>query len=683
MDQRNMWIAIGLSVAIIFVFQFFLTPTPPPQPTSQQAGDTLQPSVGGNAQQPAAGSAPAASGIVRPVSEVLGESPRLKLANNKLDGSIDLKGARLDNLVLRNYHEELDRSSPLVTLLAPRGTQDPYFAAVRWLSSDGTEVPTPDTLWSVKGGQTQLAPGQPVTLTWNNGAGQTFEIDIALDDEYMFTFVQRVINLSDEAVNVAPYGLVNRTGTPQMDAAFVVHEGPVGVFNNTYEEIDYDEIFDAAGGVISQKTNDGWTGFFDKYWTVLLIPEQGAEMDARFVATLQSRTPVYQADMAYGSVNVGPGGTQEDTFRIYAGARVPNIVDAYSDDLGIAKFYLAVDYGWIFFLARPLYWVLDWFYGLVGNFGVAIMLLVVCVRILLFPLANTAFKSMAKMRKLQPKMVELRERYKDDRQKFQQEMMGLYKKEGANPVAGCLPMLLQIPIFIALYNVLYGSILMRHAPFFGWIQDLSAPDPTSYINLFGLLPFSVPDLGFFNLLSLGIWPIFMGVTMYVQYKLNPQPTDPMQARIFQLMPIVFTFMLGHFAAGLVIYWAWNNVLSMFQQVIIMKRQGIPLGGTMPSMLPASLTGGGDSKPAADPEPEPEPEEKPAKRERAQLAGRPANTLSKAERQAAAQARAAQGTTSGAKSGKRPAAKRGSGTASGSRTRSRGSSSGPSTRGKRR
>ncbi|MEO1193023.1 MAG: membrane protein insertase YidC [Pseudomonadota bacterium] len=611
MDQKNLILAIVLSVVIILGFNFFLVPDSPLPTATQQsetqsgdARDGIQPRI---SQEEV--STPAAEPLTR--EEVLAQDPRIAIDTDRLSGSIDLRGARMDDLILKDYHVELSKESPNVELLAPRGAAHPYFATLRWLTSDDIPVPDRDTIWQAT--PDTLTVDTPVTLHWENGQGQRFEIDIAVDNNYLFTLTQRVINRGNQSVRVQPYGLVNRVGIPPtLDTAFIVHEGLVGVLDETYEEVDYDDVADAPRGIIEQRSTGGWMGFFDKYWTVLLIPQQDQVVDARFTNRRSGAEDVYQTDMAYDPVDVPPGVMEEHSFRLYAGAREPNLIDRYNDEYGIDKFYLAVDYGWIFFLARPIYLALNWFHGLVGNFGVAILLLVVCVRILLFPLANKAYKSMAKMRKLQPRMLELRERYKEDKPRFQKEMMGLYKKEGANPVAGCLPMLLQIPIFIALYNVLYGTILMRHAPFFGWIQDLSAPDPTSWMNLFGLLPYEIPNLGLLGFFSLGIWPLLMGISMWAQYKLNPQPTDPLQAKIFAWMPVVFTFMLGHFAAGLVIYWAWNNLLSMGQQVIIMRRQGIPIGGKMPPITLGPLGGSHDQdkKPELESKPEPEPEDEP-------------------------------------------------------------------------
>ncbi len=625
-NLKNLILAIGLSIAIVLGFQFFFVPTPqPPSPQEQQQAAEQSGTADSSASVPSVAGAAKVEPQTR--EELLTASPRLPIDTARLGGSISLRGAKMDDLLLKDYHTEVSKESPNIELLAPRGSEYPYFAAVRWIATDDTVVPDGDTLWQTDA--KKLTADKPVTLYWENGQGQRFEIDVLVDKDYMFTLTQRVINSSDKPVQVRAYGLINRVGYPvTRDNTFIVHEGLVGVLNETYEEVSYSSVEEAPPisatnptRTISEKSKGGWLGIFDKYWTVLLIPEQSADFDAHFSYSSVNGGNTYQTSATYSPYDVAAGATQEDNFRLYAGAREPSLIDHYNDTLGIDKFYLAVDYGWIFFLARPIYLALNWFYGLVGNFGVAILLLVVCVRILLFPLANKAYKSMAKMRKLQPKMLELRERYKDDKVRFQKEMMGLYKKEGANPVAGCLPMLVQIPIFIALYNVLYGTILMRHAPFFGWIQDLSAPDPTTWMNLFGLLPYSVPNLGILHFFSLGVWPLLMGCTMFLQYRLNPQPTDPMQAKIFAWMPVVFTFMLGQFAAGLVIYWAWNNTLSMTQQIIIMRRQGIPIGGKLPPMHFGHHHGSGDKD---EPEPEPEPKALPEKKEAAAAKSRSAS-----------------------------------------------------------
>jgi len=580
MEQKNMILAIVISIALILGWQYVVVPTffpapPPPAPQLSQSGEPI-PEAGGQTGQ--TGSAPTVDGqtakpVIRPRAEVLAESPRVPVETPSVQGSINLKGGQLDDLVLRRYHETIDPTSPLIVLLSPRGTDEPYYAGVRWLAEGDVPVPDAETLWTAEGDK--LTPTSPVTLRTTLG-DLDFEIVYAIDQDYMVTVTQRVTNRRGASVTLAPYALANRIGIPTLDASYVVHEGMFGVLGDTYEEVDYDSLMEEPGGVVRRETTGGWLGFTHKYWSLILVPDQSVPTTARYVYSRLDGRDRFQSDATYPMQQIAPGGSAETQVRVFAGAREPQVIDRY-DEEGVHRFYLAVDYGWIFFLSRPIYLALHWFHGIVGNFGVAILLLVVCVRILLFPLANKAYKSMGKMRVLQPKMLELRERYKDDKARFQQEIMGLYRKEGANPLAGCLPILVQIPIFIALYNVLYGTIEMRHAPFFGWIQDLSAPDPTSWMNLFGLLPYDVPNLGILNFFSLGIWPILMGITMWLQYRLNPQPTDPMQAKIFAWMPIIFTFMLGHFAAGLVIYWAWNNALSMAQQVIIMRRQGMPVG----------------------------------------------------------------------------------------------------------
>ncbi len=576
MDNKNLILALVLSGGILLVWQLFFVPatvphavTPSPTPIT---GSEAQPGVEGTTT--AQGSSEPAKPRER--AEVLAEAPRVPVANPRLSGSINLRGGALDDLVLTQYHETIDPKSPNIILLAPRGTEHPYYLAARWLADGDTPTPDANTAWTASGGS--LAPGQPVTLKATVGEVD-YEIVYALDQDFMLTVTQRATNRGSAAVALQPYALINRTGIPQTDHTYVLQEGFFGVLDNSYTELDYSDLIDTPGGIVTQPTTGGWFGITDKYWMLLLIPDQNVPVTTRYVHTKPGGEDHFQADITYPKATLEPGQSVETLVRSYAGARVATVVDRYNDDesLGINRFYLAIDYGWIFFLSRPIYLALQWFHGLVGNFGVAILLLVVCVRLLLFPLANKAYKSMAKMRQLQPKMVELRERYKDDKPKFQQEIMQLYKKQGANPLAGCLPILCQIPIFIALYNVLYGTIEMRHAPFFGWIKDLSAPDPTSWLNGFGLLPWDVPNLGFLNIVSLGVWPIVMGISMWLQYQLNPQPTDKVQAKIFAWMPVIFTFMLGHFASGLVIYWAWNNTLSMTQQVYIMKRQGMPVG----------------------------------------------------------------------------------------------------------
>jgi YidC/Oxa1 family membrane protein insertase len=414
-----------------------------------------------------------------------------------------------------------------------------------------------------------------VTLTWDNGQGLRFERSLALDENYMFTVTQRVLNDGDTDVQLSPYGLISRTGTPEILGFYILHEGLIGVLNDTLEEIDYSDLVD--DGPDQFETTSGWLGITDKYWLTSLVPDQQRQVQARFLHTAPNGQDKYQSDYLYQTMTIPAGGTAEITSRLFAGAKEANLLDTYRDELGIPLFDRAVDFGWFYFLTKPFFHALHYFAEKLGNFGLSILLLTVLIKLAFFPLANKSYKAMAKMRKVQPEMLELRERYGDDKQKLNQEMMALYKREGANPVSGCLPVVIQIPVFFALYKVLFVTIEMRQAPFYGWIEDLSVRDPTTILNGFGLFPWVVPDLGVFNLLNLGVWPILMGITMMLQHRLNPQPADPVQAKIFFFMPIVFTFLLAQFPAGLVIYWTWNNLLSIMQQAVIMKRAGVPIG----------------------------------------------------------------------------------------------------------
>ncbi len=585
MDQKNMIIAIVLSMAIIFGFQYFYEV--PRQKEALESAEQLAASQESSAPQPGAqptagGEAAPAPGTAGETTAVTGQSldelitadPRLEIKSKKVSGSIRLRGGRIDDLVLNEYHETLDESSPTIRLLHPAGGGKGYFADMGWSSADkNLNLPGQDTLWSAEGGA--LSPGNPVTLTWDNGQGLTFERVYSLDQNYLFTIKQRVVNNGETGVSLAPYGLVSRRGTPATSGFYILHEGLLGVFDGTLKEVDYDEIADE--GSIAQATTGGWIGITDKYWLVALVPDQKAAVDTRFVYSDQGADPRYQTDYLYPSLEIAPGAAVESTNSIFAGAKETVLLDKYQEEGGIEGFDRAVDWGWFYFLTKPIFYALHWFHGIVGNFGVSILILTVIIKLIFFPLANKSYKSMAKMRKLTPEMQALRERFGDDKQKLNQAMMELYKKEKVNPLSGCLPIVVQIPVFFSLYKVLFVTIEMRHAPFFGWIQDLSAKDPTTVLNLFGLLPYTVPDLGPLSIISIGVWPLIMGVTMWFQQFLNPPPPDKTQAMIFQLMPIFFTFILAGFPAGLVIYWAWNNSLSILQQVVIMKRQGVPIG----------------------------------------------------------------------------------------------------------
>ncbi|MFN4284321.1 MAG: membrane protein insertase YidC, partial [Alphaproteobacteria bacterium] len=509
---------------------------------------------------PAAPSAPTSARVPTAAA------PRLPIATPRLNGSISLIGARIDQLTLVDYRATVDPTSPQIVLFAPAGAQHPYFAEFGWLPQDrAVPVPGPDTQWQSE--SKTLTPTSPVTLRWDNGQGLTFVRTIAVDDNYMFTVTQRVENAGAQGVTLFPYALISRTGTPQTSGYFILHEGPVGVLDGQLREPSYSDLVEQK--TIARKTTGGWFGITDKYWLAALVPDQTKAIDTRFLHGMEGNVDKYQADWIGEATVVAPGASAEAKSHLFAGAKEVRLLDKYEEEMGIARFDLAVDFGWFYFLTKPFFYAIDFFFRLLGNFGLAILLVTVIVKILFFPLANKSYVSMSAMKKLQPDMMKLRERYKDDRQKLNTEMMALYKRSKVNPASGCLPILIQIPVFFALYKVLFVTIEMRHAPFYGWIEDLSAADPTSIFNLFGLLPYDVP-----HFLLIGAWPIIMGVTMWLQMKLNPQPPDPIQAKIFMVMPFIFTIMLAPFPAGLVIYWSWNNLLSIGQQYLIMRRMGV-------------------------------------------------------------------------------------------------------------
>jgi YidC/Oxa1 family membrane protein insertase len=579
MEQRNLLIAIVLSVGILIAFQFAFDRMRPPQPPAPQGGTAVTtPATQGSPTQPSAPPASATSAgtpgasvpgaapvhAVETREAALAEQPRVKIDTPRLHGSIDLVGARLDDLTLANYHETVDPKSPEVVLLTPPGTRDPYLAEFGWVAaSPDVKVPGPQTRWTASGGP--LTPTNPVTLTWDNGQGLLFTRTISVDSNYMFTVRDVVRNNGSNPVKLLPYGLISRTGTPNVAGYYILHEGLIGYLGGSLQEVKYSSL--SPGTPVDHASSGGWLGFTDKYWLTSLIPPQNEAVKARFIHTLDGGIDRYQADYLGPEVTVAPDGTAGSSARFFAGAKEVNLLDAYKDS-GIPLFDRAIDFGWFYFLTKPIFLILQFFYEILGNFGLAILLLTLCVKLLFFPLANKSYNAISKMKLLQPEIQKLRERFPDDKARQQQEMMALYKRVGANPLAGCLPIVIQIPVFFALYKVLFVTIEMRHAPFFGWIHDLSAPDPTSFVNLFGLIPLTPPAL-----LMIGAWPLIMGLTMFLQQKLNPQPVDPVQARMFMLLPIVFTYMLAAFPAGLVIYWAWNNLLSIGQQWAIMHRAG--------------------------------------------------------------------------------------------------------------
>jgi YidC/Oxa1 family membrane protein insertase len=591
-DQRNLILAIVLSVGIIFAFQFLLPQSQKPAPQtetsqSQTRGGPGTPGAetGTTAGAPTAPGGPALPGggaAGKPATmsraEALAATPRVAIETSHIKGSISLVGGLVDDVTLSTYHQTVEPNSPAIDLLNPAKGADAYYAEYGWISAvQGVALPGRDTLWQAD--RKTLKPGQPVTLSWDNGQGLKFSRVYAIDDDYMLTVTQRVTNNGSAPVTLYPYGLIARFGTPQTSGFFILHEGPLGVFRSAPDETgslsdpNYKDL-EGDKQQIDKESYGGWLGFTDHYWLVALVPDQREKIAARFSHADAGGVTRFQADYRGASHAVAPGATIETTDRLFAGAKEVNLLDGYSERLGIPRFDRAIDFGWFYYITKPLFLFLQYLHGLIGNFGLSILALTVLVKLCFFPLANKSYAAMGRMKALQPKMVELRERFGEDKQRLNQEMMALYKREKVNPMAGCLPIAIQIPVFFALYKVLFVTIEMRHAPFYGWIRDLSAPDPTSIINLFGLLPYSVPDLGVFHILSIGAWPIIMGITMFLQQKLNPAPPDPVQARIFMLLPIIFTFMLAHFAAGLVIYWSWNNTLSICQQWIIMKRHGV-------------------------------------------------------------------------------------------------------------
>jgi YidC/Oxa1 family membrane protein insertase len=569
MEQRNLLIAIVLSLGILIGFQFVfqrLYPTPPtphPPAPSAASGAANAPAPATNApaaKAPGAVAAPAA----KTLEAALAGRPTVKIDTPRLHGSIALKGARFDDLTLATYHETVDPNSPEVVLLSPPGTANPYLAEFGWVAATpGVKTPGPATLWHASGGP--LTPSNPVTLTWDNGEGLVFTRTISVDKDYMFTIDDEVRNTGKEPVELLPFGLVSRTGTPQVAGYYILFEGMLGYLDGSLQEIKYASL--GPGKPDEYDSIGGWLGFTDKYWLTALIPPQDQKIKARFTHTQDDGIDRYQTDFLGAAVTVAPGGTGATSLRFFAGAKEVDLLDAY-DAAGIPRFDRAIDFGWFYFLTKPIFLTLQLFDRLLGNFGVAILLFTLGVKLLFFPLANKSYQAMSKMKLLQPEIQKLRERFPDDKARLQQETMALYKRVGANPLAGCLPIVIQIPVFFSLYKVLFVTIEMRHAPFFGWIHDLSAPDPTSFVNLFGLLPFAPPAF-----LMIGAWPLIMGLTMFLQQKLNPQPVDPVQARMFMILPVVFTYMLSHFPAGLVIYWAWNNTLSVAQQWVIMRRAG--------------------------------------------------------------------------------------------------------------
>ena len=499
-------------------------------------------------------------------NEVINETGRVNFDNSKIKGSINLNGGLIDDLILEEFRETLDPTSDLIEFLNPLGSDNAYYLDTGWVSSDSTiELPDSTSIWSAD--KNSIGINDPVKLTWTSDQNITFEKIISLDEDYLFSVDQRVINNSGLSFDLYPYGLSKRQGIPEMQNFFILHEGPLSITDSVLKEYDYDDLKDDKK--IKHPSIGGWIGMTDKYWQTAIIPNQNEPVQQTYSYSFVDNVDNFQTDIVGQKIAVSNNASISHNFMIFAGPKIVKVIDKYMEEYGVQEFDRSVDFGWFYFLTKPIFHTLEFIFGYVGNFGWSIIIFTILMRICFFPLAQQSFKSMAKMKKLAPEMQRLKEQYGDDRAGMQKEMMALYKKEKANPIAGCLPILLQIPVFFALYKVLFVTIEMRHAPFIGWIHDLSAPDPAGILVLFGFVDWNVP--GILQILNVGIWPILMGISMYIQFKLNPAPVDKMQAKIFGLLPIVFTFILGGFAAGLVIYWTTNNVLSMAQQYIIQRK----------------------------------------------------------------------------------------------------------------
>ncbi|MDX2144913.1 MAG: membrane protein insertase YidC [Rhodospirillaceae bacterium] len=566
-DQKNIVLAVVLSLIILIGWEVFFAPKPVPQaPADVAAVTAAMPAAPGSLSD---GSVPATgdvSAVPTPVPAI--ESPRVSIETPHIKGSLSLTGSRFDDITLLKYRETIDPKSPPIDLLSPASAAKPYYVELGWLSGDAAlALPSATTTWTPRDPDASLTDTQPVVLTWDNGAGLRFTKTIRADKDYMFSIEQSVENYGTQAATIYPYGLTARVDTPPIQDFFILHEGPLGVFDGVLKEMDYSELQKEQR--FTTPSTGGWAGFTDKYWLTALAFDQSMKVDASFNHAVVNGRDRYQTDLRGAAITIAPQETKTIKSFVFAGAKEVQLLDSYAETLGIAQFDLAIDFGWFYFLTKPFFYILIWMKETLGNFGLAILGLTVLLRLLMFPLANKQFAAMSKLKKLQPEMQKLQQRHADDRVKLNQEMMDLYKREKANPLAGCLPILIQIPIFFALYKVLFVTIEMRHAPFYGWIHDLSAPDPTSLFNLFGLLPFGVPSF-----LMIGAWPVIMGITMYLQQKLNPQPADPIQAKVFMVLPFMFTFLLASFPAGLVIYWAWSNVLGILQQWVIMRRMGV-------------------------------------------------------------------------------------------------------------
>ena len=552
MDTRNVIAAIALSSAVIVLYSLFFIP----EQNTQNQNLAEKKKIEQNSDTPSLEQKETTIKISR--EEALNQSERIRFENDNIIGSISLKGASIDDLTFKKYKVNLD-SEERITLLGPRNIDQGYLIDSGFITSDkNIDIPNSDTIWSSVG-TNKLTNNSPIKLTWTNKQGLKFEKEISLDDEYLFTIKQKVINKSDNKYDFYSYGQIIRNEIPEIIDFLILHEGLIATLDDELIEEDYDDIQDKKFTKIAKK---GWLGISDKYWITSLIPPK----DIEFKTTFDYKNKFRANFISTEPLELNENSSIEEELQIIVAAKRVDVIDGYAETLNIEKFDLVIDWGFLYFITKPLFYGIDYFFKLLGNYGLAIIAITICIRLAFFPLANFSFRSMAKMKALQPEMVRLKELHKDDKMKLQQAMMALYKKEKVNPMSGCLPILVQIPVFFALYKVLFVTIEMRQMPFYGWIQDLSERDPTSIFNLFGLLPYDVPSF-----LVIGAWPVAMGVSMWIQQKLNPAPTDAMQAKIFMFFPLFLTVILAPFPSGLVIYWTVNNILTMAQQVFIMKR----------------------------------------------------------------------------------------------------------------
>ncbi|MBR36709.1 MAG: membrane protein insertase YidC [Rhodobacteraceae bacterium] len=553
MDSKNVIAAISLSAAVIILYGLFFAP-PPPNPDQinneknkiEQSGNEA-PSLDQNVE---------VSKLSR--EEAIENEDRINFENSTVIGSISLVGASIDDLTFKKYTNTLNGDDNVV-LLNPKKIENGYYVETGWATTNkDINVPNSKSVWKLEGNN-KLSPNSPVKISWTNDQNIKFVKDISIDDQYLFKVKQTIINNSEKTYNFYPYGQIIRNIAPDVTDFYILHEGLIGVFDDQLVEEDYDDIEEKKFSVNADK---GWLGITDKYWITSLIPQENRKFRTDFDYKNKFRANFIETS----ATEVGANETKSNEIRIIIAAKEVDIIDGYAENLNISKYDLAIDWGWFYFIVKPLFFVIDYFFKLTGNFGIAIILITICIRIVFFPLANYSFRSMAKMKVLQPEMTRLKELHKEDKMKLQQEMMALYKKEKVNPVSGCLPIFIQIPFFFAIYKMLFVTIEMRHQPFFGWIKDLSEKDPTSIFNIFGLIPWDPPSF-----LIIGAWPVAMGITMWLQQKLNPTPPDPVQAKIFMFFPLFLTVILAPFPSGLVIYWTINNILTMAQQYVIMKR----------------------------------------------------------------------------------------------------------------